>query len=315
MAVTGGAGFIGSHVVERILRERPRRVDVIDNLWLGRRENLAEARDRGDVRLHVIDATNATAVRGVIRAARTDVVFALATIPLPASLTRPRWSMDRIVRLTQVCVELARAGEYGALVHCSSSEVYGSAVRVPMDERHPLDPTTPYAAAKAACDLIVAAYQRTYDIDATIVRPFNTYGPRQNRADWAGIIPLTLERIARGEAPIIHGDGKQTRDLTYVTDVAEAIVRAFLAPEARGMVLNIASGREVRIEDLTRRLLRLTGSDLRPVRAEARPGDVRRHRGDASLARRVLGAGPRIGLDEGLRRTVAWYDRERRRRR
>lgn len=310
VVVTGGAGFIGSHLVDRLVREEPRRIDVIDDLWLGRRANLRDAVKRGPVRLHIMDATSLAAVREVMRSARTDVVFDLATIPLPASLVRPRWAYERIVRLATVCVELARLGAYETLIHCSSSEVYGTAMRVPMSERHPLDAVTPYAAAKAAADLLVSAYWRTYGIDAAIVRPFNTYGPRQNRGDWAGVIPLMLDRIARGEPPQIQGDGSQTRDFLYVTDVADAILRAYQEPASRRRVLNIASGREVRIARLTALLLRLTRSRARAVHLPARAGDVRRHLGDASAAKRVLGFKPKVGLEEGLSRTVRWYATE-----
>ena len=137
VVVTGGAGFIGSHLVDRLVREDPRRIDVIDDLWLGRRANLRDAVKRGPVRLHVVDATKLASVHEVMRRARTDVVFDLATIPLPASLVRPRWAYERIVRLATVCAELARLGAYQTLIHCSSSEVYGTAIRVPMSERHP----------------------------------------------------------------------------------------------------------------------------------------------------------------------------------
>ena len=310
VVVTGGAGFIGSHLVDRILRERPRRVVALDNLWLGRRENLAGALRRAGVELRVVDATRLRAVRDVLRAARVEVVFDLATIPLPASLRRPRWAAEQIFTMATVLAELARLGEYATLVHCSSSEVYGTAVRVPMDERHPLGAETPYAAAKAAGDLVVRSYQRTFGIDAAIVRPFNTYGPRQNRADWAGIIPRVLNRLAAGEAPVIQGDGLQTRDFVYVTDTAEAIVRAYLAPASRGRVIDIASGREVRIDRLVALLCRLSGAKVRPVHEPARPGDVRRHHGDPSAAKALLGFRTTVSLEEGLRRTVAWYAAE-----
>lgn len=305
--MTGGAGFIGSHLVDRLLREDPAQICVVDDLWLGKRSNLRDALRDKRVELRVMDATRPRAMRSVLRAVGADVVFGLATIPLPASLVRPRWSTERIIRLATVLAELLRLGSYSTLIYCSSSEVYGTAVKTPMSETHPYNAETPYAAAKAAGDLIVRSYWRTFGVDAAIVRPFNTYGPRQNEGAYAGIVPLTLRRLREGSPPVIQGDGRQTRDLLYVTDTAEAIVRAYGCAATRGRAVNIASGVEVSVIETVRRLCRLMGYRGEIQRAPARPGDVRRHQGDASAARSLLGFRPKVGLAEGLRRTVAWY--------
>jgi UDP-glucose 4-epimerase len=308
VAVTGGAGFIGSHVVDRLIAHAPRRIAVIDDLSLGRRANLEDARRCHDgVRLYVADASRTRSLAAILRRERVDVLFSLATVPLPASHVFPARAVERIVRLAAAAAEVTRLGEVRTLVHCSSSEVYGSAVRLPMSESHPLNALTPYAAAKAAADLIVRSYWETFDIDAAIVRPFNTYGPRQNDRRFAGVIPATLRRIVAGRAPLIHGDGRQTRDYTYVSDVAEAIVRAYVVPASRRRVTNIGSGHEVRIGDLVRRLRELADGRLPPVHDAARKADVSRQRADVRAARRILGSRPRIGLDEGLALTVQWY--------
>ncbi len=204
--VTGGAGFIGSHVVDRLVDRGARRIVVVDNLWLGTRENLRTARSRHRrIRLYVADATRLRTLREIVRREEVEVVFSLATIPLPASHERPRWAAETITRMALVVAELARLGEFQTLVQCSSSEVYGSAVRVPMTEDHTLNPLTPYAAAKAAADLVVRSYWETFDIDATIIRPFNTYGPRQNARGYAGVVPITLRRIRSGLPPVVFG--------------------------------------------------------------------------------------------------------------
>lgn len=308
VAVTGGAGFIGSHVVDRLVRERPERIVVIDDLSLGREANLVDARRAHErVRLYRSDASQLDQLRRIARRERVEILFSLATIPLPASHVRPARTVRVIVHLATAAAELARAGDVGSVIHCSSSEVYGSAVRLPMAETHPLGALTPYAAAKAAADLVVRSYWETFDIDAAIVRPFNTYGPRQNDRRYAGVIPATLRRIARRQAPVIHGHGRQTRDLTYVTDVADAIVGAYLQRSTRRRVLNVGSGRETTIADLVRALSEFAGSARPPIHDDARRADVSRQRADATAARKILGFRPRVPLEEGLARTVRWY--------
>lgn len=306
--VTGGAGFVGSHLVDRLVDKGPRRIAVLDNLWIGSRENLNEARRRhAGVRLYEADATSLTAFRDVLRRERVDVVFDLATWPLPASLTRPRQSAEQISRMATVAAELCRLGEFQTLVHCSSSEAYGTAQQVPMTEQHPLNPETPYAAGKAAADLVIRSYWETFDIDATIVRPFNTYGPRQADGLYPGVIPATLRRIRDGKAPIIFGDGQQTRDYTFVTDTADALIGAYLAPQTRRRVINVGSGTEISIGDLVTTIARLAGHAVAPVHVDERKADVRRLVADTTLARELFGFVPRVPLDEGLRRTVKWY--------
>jgi UDP-glucose 4-epimerase len=306
--VTGGAGFIGSHLVDRILEEGPRKLTVIDNLWLGRRENLRDAkRAFPALKLQVIDATSFPAMKAAMKTAAADVVFDLATIPLPASLSRPRWAAERIYRMATVISELARLEAFTTLIHCSSSEAYGTAIEAPMSEEHPLNVETPYAAAKAAGDLVVRSYWQTFGIDACTVRPFNNYGPRQNDRAHAAIIPKVLRGIQQGVVPTIAGDGEQTRDFMYVTDTAEALLRAFEVNDARHRVMNVGSGRETSVNDLIRRLCALTGFKEAPRYQPARIGDVRRHLADVALARKVLGFDPKVDLDEGLKRTVEWY--------
>ena len=307
--VLGGAGFIGSHLVDRLVDEGPRRVSVVDNLFLGREENLADAPVRlGDaLRFHRLDATDAEALASVIRADETEVVFNLAVVPLPASLERPMWSVEHNVGLALVPCELLRAGAFETLIHVSSSEAYGSAAYVPMDEVHPPVPSTPYAASKLAGDQVVLSYQHTFGLDAAIIRPFNNFGPRQNDGSYAGIIPIVVQRATAGEPIEIYGDGEQTRDFVFVRDTADAIVRMYEEPATRGRIVNVASGREVTINALVRLLLEAVGTDV-PVRhVDARPGDVRRHWASIDLARELIGYEPRTSLRDGLVETVAWY--------
>ena len=306
--VTGGAGFIGSHLADRLIEESPSRLTIVDNLFLGREENLADARARfAGVRFCHEDATDAEALARILEEEAVDVVYNLAVVPLPASLTRPRWSTEHNVALVTVPCELLREERYATLMHFSSSECYGSAEYVPMDEGHPSVPSTPYAASKVAGDQIVLSYHHTFGVDAAIIRPFNNFGPRQNAGSYAGIIPVVVHRALAGEVIEIFGDGEQTRDFVFVRDTVDAAVRAYGEPATRGRIMNVASGREVSVNDLVRQLLDVLESGVGVVHVAPRLGDVRRHAADISLARRLIGYEPRTSLHEGMAETVAWY--------
>lgn len=306
--VTGGAGFIGSHLVDRIVREQPASLVVIDNLFLGTEENLAGARDAyPNLKLYVQDASDYDAVGAILAAERIEVVFSLAIVPLPASLVNPRWTVDHNVALTTVPCELLRQGYFQTLIHFSSSEAYGSAHYVPMDESHPPMPSTPYAASKVACDQVVLAYRHTYGIDAAILRPFNNFGPRQNAGAYAGVIPVVVGRAMRGMPVIIYGDGEQTRDFIFVRDTADAAVAIYGQPATRGQIVNIGSGRETTINRLVQELLGVMGCDVPIEHEPPRPGDVRRHRAAIDRARDLIGFEPSTSLSDGLAETVEWY--------
>ena len=308
--VTGGAGFIGSHLVERIARERPARLVVVDDMFLGRDDNLADARRMfRSLHVHRQDATDYDAMTAIVAAEQIDVIFNLAIVPLPTSLVNPRWTVDVNIALTTVACELLRQGAYETLIHFSSSEAYGTAAYVPMDEDHPGRPTTPYAASKLASDHVALAYRETYGIDVAILRPFNNYGPRQNAGAYAGVIPIVLDRAMRGEPVEIHGDGEQTRDFVFVKDTANAAIRIYESVASRGLIINIGSGRETTINELVRGLLEALETTVPVVHGPARPGDVRRHCAAIERARAILAFEATTPLAEGLAETVAWYRR------
>jgi UDP-glucose 4-epimerase len=246
-------------------------------------------------------------MREIVRTEQVDVVFEMAVVPLPTSLVHPRWTCDVNLSLATVACELLREGLYRTLVHFSSSEVYGTARYVPMDEAHPLEPSTPYAASKAGADHIAASYAKTFGLDVTTVRPFNGFGPRQNEGAYAGVIPVVIARALAGEPIFIHGDGEQTRDFTFVGEIADAAVQAYLHPATRGRVLNVCSGREISVNVLVAKLLDVLAADVPVVHDDPRPGDVRRHCGSPAAAVELLGMRPGGRLDEGLAETVRWY--------
>lgn len=307
--VSGGAGFIGSHLVDRLIEEEPAQLTVVDNFFLGREHNLEAAVTKWpDIGVKRMDAADLAAMQDVAIEREIDVVFDLAVIPLPTSLTYPAWTVSTNVGIATTFCELARRGLIQTLVHCSSSEAYGSARTVPMNEEHPLDAITPYAASKAAADAIVTSYVRTFGIDASIIRPFNNFGPRQNVGSYAGIIPIVVQRVATGQPIEIFGDGEQTRDFMFVRETAELIVRTCQEPATRGRIVNVATGVETSINYLVKSLLGVMGASNHPVNhAGERAGDVRRHCADVSLASELLGYQPTPLSDEQLQETVDYY--------
>lgn len=306
--ITGGAGFIGSHLVDSLIQEEPEKITVVDNFFLGNESNLDEALTNfPDLKVHRQDAADYEKMKGLLEDEGVDVIFNLAVIPLPASLTKPRWSFEQNVNITLTICELAKEDLYYRLVHFSSSEAYGTSEYAPMDEKHPLNGRTPYAASKSACDQVILSYCRTFGIDASIIRPFNNYGPRQNEGSYAGVIPLTIKRLINGEQPVIYGNGDQTRDYLYVTDTAKAAIDIYNSKNTRSKVLNIASGKEISITNLIAMICEYMGSRIPIIYKEERPGDVKRHIANIFLAEDLINFKPLVSFEEGLKKTVDWY--------
>lgn len=309
VAVTGGAGFIGSHLSEIILTLTPEKLIIVDNFSLGKERNIEKITDKENVVVQKLDASNYTEMNDLYEKENVDVTFNLAVVPLPASLVAPKETIDTNILITSTLCELQKKGKFNTLIHVSSSEAYGTLVykEKPMDEKHPTFPITPYAASKLACDHIALSYHRTFDLPISIARPFNAYGPRQNEKSYAGVIPITIKRIFTGNSPVIHGDGLQTRDYTYVEDIAEILPRFYEERSTIGQVINIASGREICIKDLIHNIVDLLKYKGEILYTDPRPGDVRRHCGDISLAKELLGYYPKTDYVNGLQKTIDWY--------
>jgi UDP-glucose 4-epimerase len=301
--VTGGAGFIGSHLVDGLLAAGAR-VRVLDDFSSGRRENLAAAGARAEiVEGDVCDD------RALDRAlAGVEVVMHLATRCVRLSLSDPE-DVHRVNSHGTLRVLLAaRRHKAGRVVYVSSSEVYGSGVKVPMTEDHPLEPTTVYGATKLAGELYTQAMTRSFGLPTVVVRPFNTYGPRAHfEGVYGEVIPRFTVRLLNGKRPVIFGDGRQTRDFTYVTDTVRGLLAAALIPGATGQVFNIARGEEVTVRRLAELLAKAIDPTLAPEYTAARPADVRRHWGDITRARAELNFAAPVGIEEGLARYVAWF--------
>jgi UDP-glucose 4-epimerase len=303
--VTGGAGFIGSHLVAE-LTAQGRRVRVLDNFSSGLRENLAEIQPSPEI----IEADLAD-VADVSRAmAQVSVVYhvgALASVQ--RSIENPESTHRACATGTLNVLDAARRSRVRRVVYAASSSAYGGlSSEAGQSEDAPTRPLSPYAAAKLAGELYAQAFSATYGLETVATRFFNIFGPRQ-RGDspYSGVIALFITAMTAGRTPMIHGDGLQSRDFTYVSNAVQALIRAAEAPDASGKVYNIGTGRSVTILDLVAALNRLLGTKLVPKLGPPRPGDVRHSRADISRARHDLHYEPTVTFEEGLERTLRWY--------
>ena len=304
--VTGGAGFIGSHLVDKLLDSGAGHVVVIDNFFLGKDENLSQAKKH--ISLYRDDASNWGAMNAIIKNEKIDVVYNLATIALNYSFFNPYNAYMVNVNLADTALRLLKENAYQTLIHVSSSEAYGTALYSPMDESHPLNPTTPYAAGKAAADLMIQSFYNVEQLDVSIIRPFNNYGPRQNlTGQLAAIIPATARRILNREKPIIEGDGFQTRDFIYVGDTVCALILAYEHEESRRRIINLGTSVEISINELIDGICKYYSYTNEIERLPARPADVRRLCSSSDRAKDLLYFTPEVTFEDGLKATLDWY--------
>ena len=313
LLVTGGCGFIGSNFVRRTLACHPDyRVTVLDALtYAGNLDNLpAGVKNNPRFEFWQGDVRNAELVGALVRRCDTVVHFAAET-HVARSIYDNRTFFETDVLGTQTLANAAVKHGVERFLHISSSEVYGTAESVPMDEGHPLNPRSPYASAKAGADRLVYAYHITYDLPCVILRPFNNYGPLQHLEK---AIPRFITSALQGEPLSLHGTGRNTRDWLYVEDHCEALDLALHADPAAvvGEVINLGTGREISLYDVARTVLEcagLSGSELRHV--EDRPGQVSRHLAGTEKAERLLGWKARTPFAEGIRKTLLWFQENR----
>lgn len=300
--VTGGAGFIGSHVVDA-LAARGDAVRVVDDLSTGCRDNLAAHRE-----IELLEADLAERRVAEAAVAGVDCAIHLAAIPsVPRSVREPHRSHRANVEATHELLLAAREAGVRRVVLASSSSVYGESETLPKHEGLRPAPLSPYALHKLIGEQYAALFSRLYGLETIALRFFNVFGPRQSPlSQYSGVISLFTAALLEGRAPTIHGDGEQTRDFTYVTDVARGVLQACSAPGVSGRAVNVARGGRWSVNALYAVLQRATGVFVAARYAESRPGDVRHSQADVSLARELLGLAPAVAVEEGLRRTVEW---------
>jgi UDP-glucose 4-epimerase len=323
--VTGGAGFIGSHLLEELLR-RGHRVRVADNLSTGKQANVDAASaaasasflagsgvHRGSkatlpqvefVQGDLADiGTARTAVEGV------EIILHQAAIPsVPRSIHDPLTSHRANVDATVNLLVAATDAKVRRIVFAGSSSEYGDTPTLPKHEEMPVQPLSPYALQKVIGEQYMDQFRRFFGIETVSIRYFNVFGPRQDPSSpYSGVISLFIRALLEGRSPTIYGDGEQTRDFTFVANVVDGVLRAAETAGISGEIMNVATSNRISLNQLLATLQRLMGTNIEPVFAPARGGDVRDSQADIRKAERLIGYKPTVAFDEGLRRTLEWY--------
>lgn len=303
--VTGGAGFIGSAIVRALLAEGEPRVTVIDNLLSGKESNLDEVRDRVD--LHVVDIRHYDAVAPLVKGAAR--VFHLAAIPsVPKSILDPIPSHDVNINGTFEVFRACADGKVGRVVYAASSSAYGDTEVLPKTEAMTPNPLSPYAAQKLMGEYYASVFTSCFGLETVALRYFNVYGPRQDPSSpYSGVISIFMKCLLEKTSPTLYGDGNQTRDFTYVEDVAELCLKASRAPGVSGRMFNAGNGNRYTLNEVWETLQKIEGVSIPANYGPPRAGDVRDSQADTTAAVARLGHAPRFSLEEGLRRTLAWY--------
>jgi nucleoside-diphosphate-sugar epimerase len=299
--VTGGAGFIGSHISEALVK-RGHRVRVVDSLVTGYRHNL-----RDGVEFTQGDLSDPAVARTSVK--DMDYVVHQAAIPsVPRSVDKPEESHRANVDATLQLLLASRDAKVRRLVFAGSSSVYGDTEVLPKTETMRVNPLSPYALQKLMSEMYLQMFTRLYGLETVTTRYFNVFGPRQDPSSpYSGVISLFIKALSEGTRPTIYGDGGQTRDFTYVANVVDGVIRAAETPGVAGEVFNVATNRRISLNELLSTLKKIFGSNVEPIYKQVRQGDVRDSQADITKAQQLLGYQPSVGLEEGLRHTVEWF--------
>jgi UDP-glucose 4-epimerase len=309
--ITGGAGLVGSHIADHLLKFNPKEIVILDNFVRGRRENLSQCMPSGKVTVIEGDIRHAGLVQRTMQG--IDLLFHQAAIRITQCAEEPRLALEVLADGTFNVLEAAVKAKVAKVVAASSASVYGLADEFPTTERaHPYSNRTMYGAAKVFNEGMLRSFNEMYGLEYVALRYFNVYGPRMDiYGAYTEVLIRWMERIAAGQSPLILGAGNQTMDFVYIDDIARANVLAAQS-DASDRIFNVASGEETSLNALAEALLRVMGSNLRPeYRPERKVNAVSRRLADVTAARREIGFQAEVPLDEGLRRLVAWWQKER----
>ena len=302
--VTGGGGFIGSHIVEELLR-RKQTVRVIDNFSTGRRANLKPF--ESDIELFEADLAQSPDLAKHLKGA--DYVIHQAAIPsVPKSIAYPIPSHHSNVNATFNLLLACRDAGVRRVVYASSSSLYGDSPALPKHEEMAPNPLSPYGAQKLFGEIYCQVFTKTYALETVSLRYFNVFGPRQDpTSQYSGVLSRFITAVLQGKQPTIYGDGLQSRDFTYVQNVVDANLLACETPGIGGEAFNIACGDRITVNSTLQLINRITGRDITPIFTDPRPGDIKHSQADITKAQTRLGYKPQVTFEEGLRRTIDWY--------
>src|SRR5438552_564447 len=302
--VTGGGGFIGSHIVEALLR-RKETVKVIDNFSTGKRENVEPFKN--DAEIIEADLAEVNNLAQLLRGA--DYVIHQAAIPsVPKSIIDPIKSHQANVNGTLRLLVACREAGVKRVVYASSSSLYGDSPTLPKHEGMIPNPLSPYGAQKLFGEMYCQVFTKAYGLETVSLRYFNVFGPRQDpSSQYSGVLALFIPAVLQGRRPTIYGDGLQSRDFTYVKNVAEANLLACKVPGVGGQVFNVACGDRITVNSMLQQINKITGKDITPIYAEPRSGDIKHSQADITRAKADLGYQPKVSFAEGLRNTIEWY--------
>ncbi len=302
--VTGGGGFIGSHIVEELLR-RNEIVRVIDNFSTGKWENVEPF--EGGAEIIEADIAEGKNLPRFLEGA--DYVIHQAAIPsVPKSILDPVKSHHANVNGTLQLLNASREADVKRVVYASSSSVYGDSPTLPKHEGMMPNPLSPYGAQKLFAEIYCQVFTRAYGLETVSLRYFNVFGPRQDStSQYSGVLALFIPAVLQSKRPTIYGDGLQSRDFTYVQNVVEANLLACTVPGVAGQVFNVACGDRITVNSMLQQINKITGKDIAPIYADPRPGDIKHSQADITRAKEHLGYQPKISFEEGLRNTIEWY--------
>jgi len=307
IAVTGGAGFIGSHLCERAVKNG-HYVVCLDNYYTGRKENIRHLRGHKNFKSIQCDIMDRGKIEKIFKEESIGLVYHYAAVVgVKRTLEKPKEVLDVNIKGTENVFEAALSSSCKKVVNISSSEVYGVPVELPERESSPKNVELPYAISKLLGEKYAEIYYEKYGLRTTSLRLFNVYGPRQNSTPYGFVVGIFIDRVLRNKPPVVFGDGTQTRDFTYIEDNIAPTVMAGEKSAANGKVINIATGKPTTISDLSKLVIELCRKKMKPVFDEERPHEIMHRLADITKMKKVLGYKPRYELKDGLRETMGWY--------